>query len=584
MDRTTRDLDRTTRDLDRTTRDLDRTTRDLDRTTRDLDRTTRDLDRTTRDRDRWKQRSEDLKKQLDEARRAGKRQAAPFAKDRPQGTGKRPGRRPGAQYGRQGSRRCPPKVDETHRASAPTACPDCGGAVEVTRVASQYQEELPRVRPIVRRFDIEVGRCSQCRQRVQGRHRLQTSDALGAAAVQFGPGLASLVVELHTEMGVPLAKVAGLLRTRFGLEVTAGGLVHLLHRTARDAAPVYRELCRQVRNAPVDTPDETGWRVSVEPHWLWTFVTPDTTVYAICPGRGFADAATVLGTDYAGVLVRDGWQVYRRYKGSLHQSCLNHLLQCCKKLEQKHPYSPWGSKVKAVLQTGLDLRDRCRNGELTRHGLDSLRGRLEARLGRLIDAPPPLKDAKRFAKHLANEFPAVFLFLRDPVDRRHQLAGRTGHPPRGGHPQGMRRQPHPQGRRHSAGAVDRGAYRPSAPPRPADADGRDVARPPARHSRGFRAPAAARVGGCDARTALSPHRFPRLDAAAPHAPIRGPSGQDARGARAPRATWSTTFTDRPPDGSAACHVKPTVVVATVMNPTRQPNQPRAPLQIPAPSS
>ena len=500
------------------------------------------------------------------------------------GTGKRPGRRPGAQYGRQGSRRCPPKVDETHRASAPTACPDCGGAVEVTRVASQYQEELPRVRPIVRRFDIEVGRCSQCRQRVQGRHRLQTSDALGAAAVQFGPGLASLVVELHTEMGVPLAKVAGLLRTRFGLEVTAGGLVHLLHRTARDAAPVYRELCRQVRNAPVVTPDETGWRVSVEPHWLWTFVTPDTTVYAICPGRGFADAATVLGTDYAGVLVRDGWQVYRRYKGSLHQSCLNHLLQRCKKLEQKHPYSPWGSKVKAVLQTGLDLRDRCRNGELTRHGLDSLRGRLEARLGRLIDAPPPLKDAKRFAKHLANEFPAVFLFLRDPVDRRHQLAGRTGHPARGGHPQGMRRQPHPQGRRHSAGALDRGAYRPSAPPRPADADGRDVARPPARHSRGFRAPAAARVGGCDARTPLSPHRFPRLDAAAPHAPIRGPSGQDARGARAPRATWSTTFTDRPPDGSAACHVKPTVVVATVMNPTRQPNQPRAPLQIPAPSS
>ena len=51
---------------------------DLDRTTRDLDRTTGDLDRTTRDRDRWKRRSEDLKKQLDEARRAGKRQAAPL--------------------------------------------------------------------------------------------------------------------------------------------------------------------------------------------------------------------------------------------------------------------------------------------------------------------------------------------------------------------------------------------------------------------------------------------------------------------------------------------------------------------------
>lgn len=98
----------------------------------------------------------------------------------------------------------------------------------MTRETAQYQEELPRVRPIVRRFDIEVGRCSQCRRRVQGRHRLQTSDALGAAAVQLGPGLASRVVELHTEMGMPLAKVVDLLRTRLGVRVTTGGLVRLL--------------------------------------------------------------------------------------------------------------------------------------------------------------------------------------------------------------------------------------------------------------------------------------------------------------------------------------------------------------------
>ena len=190
--------------------DLARTNRDLARTNRDLARTNRDLARTSRDRDRWKQRSEHLKKQLDDARRAGRRQAAPFAKDRPQGAGKRPGRRAGAEYGRQGSRRRPPRVDETHAAPAPRACPDCGGAVEVTRRASQYQEEIPPVHLIVRHFDIEVGHCSQCRRRVQGRHHLQTSDALGAASVQLGPRLASLVVELHNEMGVPLDKVVHL--------------------------------------------------------------------------------------------------------------------------------------------------------------------------------------------------------------------------------------------------------------------------------------------------------------------------------------------------------------------------------------
>ena len=70
--------------------------------------------------------------------------------------------------------------------------------------------------------------------------------------------------------------------------------------------------------------------------------------------------------------------------------------------------------MQAVLRAGLDLRDRCNAGELSEHAMATARGRLNARLGRLIDAPPPLDDAERFAAHLATEFPAVFLFLWDP--------------------------------------------------------------------------------------------------------------------------------------------------------------------------
>ena len=80
---------------------------------------------------------------------------------------------------------------------------------------------------------------------------------------------------------MPLAKVADLLQTRFGLQVTPGGLAHLLHRAARDATPAYEALREQVRNAPVVTADETGWRVGARSHWLWAAVTPTTTVYAI---------------------------------------------------------------------------------------------------------------------------------------------------------------------------------------------------------------------------------------------------------------------------------------------------------------
>ena len=124
---------------------------------RRIERLERDKAKLIEDRDHWKRRSEHLEKELEAARRAGRRQAAPFAKDRPQGRGGRPGRRAGAEYGRQGRRREPTQADETHVAAAPTSCPDCGGAVALDRVASQYQEDLPAVHPLVRRFDIEVG-------------------------------------------------------------------------------------------------------------------------------------------------------------------------------------------------------------------------------------------------------------------------------------------------------------------------------------------------------------------------------------------------------------------------------------------
>ena len=69
--------------------------------------------------------------------------------------------------------------------------------------------------------------------------------------MHLGPGAVAFVVLLHTQFGVPLAKIATVLRLQFGLTVTAGGLAQLLHRTARRATPTYTELCAQVRGSPV---------------------------------------------------------------------------------------------------------------------------------------------------------------------------------------------------------------------------------------------------------------------------------------------------------------------------------------------
>lgn len=281
------------------------------------------------------------------------------------------------------------------------------------RVVSQYQEDLPVQRPVVRKFRIVVGQCRQCRRRVQGRHPLQTSNALGAAAVQLGPQAVAFAVILNKQCGLSFGRIVHLLRDRFGLTVTRGGLVQAVQRAARQAQPTYDALCATVRGSPVVTPDETGWKVGGHPYWLWAFATPDTTTYAIEDGRGFAQAARMLGADYAGVLQRDGWAPYRQFVHAAHQTCLAHLLRRCRTMMLDHPYHPFAPQVQAALAT----RDRHAAGVVSAHGLAVARGAYVNRLGRLLDRrrPSRLADARRFATHLRTEFEAVFSFLFDPT-------------------------------------------------------------------------------------------------------------------------------------------------------------------------
>jgi transposase len=394
---------------------LEQAQRRIERLERDKQNLERDKQNLERDKQNLNQNIERLKKELEAAGRKTKRAAAPFSRGKPKAKPKTPGRKPGSRYGRHHHHPRPAQVDEQIHVDLPGPCPDCGGPVAQRRVESQFQEEILR-RTVVREFRVAIGECLCCRRRVQGRHALQTSDALGAAAVQMGPEALALAAHLNKKMGLSLGHTVEVLEKGFGLTRSRGALYQALARLATKAAPTYQGLVEAARLSLVNRVDETGWRVGGVPRYLWVFVGDRTTVYAILPGRGFEQAASVLGADYGGWLVHDGWAAYYRFEQAYHQSCLEHLIRRCREMAEiaSPAAAHFPLTVKSLLQRTLDTRDRYQQQRISLHGLRTATGLYQARLDRVLAGNYRAQANRRLAKHLLHERPHLFTFLHCP--------------------------------------------------------------------------------------------------------------------------------------------------------------------------
>ena len=168
-----------------------------------------------------------------------------------------------------------------------------------------------------------------------------------------------LVVEMHSEMGVPLAKVANLQRNTFSLNVMQQAVSpSVLHRAdlLTPRRPT-RKLCEQVQQRAGRLPA----RVQLARRRR------ASSAVAVRHGRTRRSMRSVQrhGFDQAGTVHGDRLRRRARarrvagvpdcYKDSLHRSCINRLLRRFKALQEDHAYSPCGAEVKAVLEAVLDV-------------------------------------------------------------------------------------------------------------------------------------------------------------------------------------------------------------------------------------
>jgi transposase len=143
-------------------------------------------------------------------------------------------------------------------------------------------------------------------------------------------------------------------------------------------------------------------------------------------------AENILGLDYDGTMIHDGWSPYDQFDKALHQQCLNHLLRCADHMAATATRGAvcFPRRVAELLRTGLDLRDRHAAGEISHHGLAIACGRLDNQLSDLIYPPKMNAANETLAQHLWNHRDELFTSLRQPgldaTNWRAELAIRFG--------------------------------------------------------------------------------------------------------------------------------------------------------------
>jgi transposase len=382
--------------------------------------------------EKLKKQAELLKAENEELKRAGKRQAVPFARRKLVEHPKRPGCKAGQGKFSRREQPSPKRVDETKRARL-HGCPQCGGRLRDIHKHEQFVSDIPKVRPIITRFVTYSGYCGGCHKRVRSRHPEQTSQATGAAGVMVGPRAKALAADLKHRLGGSYGKVSETLNDAFGLQVCRSGWCQADQRLAETALPVYQELIEVVQHSSVVHADETGWRIGILSAWLWVFANQEITVYAIRDNRSSDVVVEILGKKFRGILASDCFVAYddQRLKAWLKQKCLSHLLKDLNEMEECKTGRAvhFARDGTAVLRATLVLKAEKPN--LDPATFAQRAQALETQLDTLISRKRRLKDRDnvRYARRLRKHRPHLLRFLYvDGLDATNNLAERQLRP------------------------------------------------------------------------------------------------------------------------------------------------------------
>jgi len=253
-------------------------------------------------------------------------------------------RKPGKQLGAQGFGRTQKLAITHYQNHYPETC-DCCHQVLDTRNAIAYAAyetinvewadvNLPGILLTNTKHTLYEIVCANghiTRKKVSRSSPAQMPDITRTEWRLVGPGLAAMIVCLAYRMRVSRAHIQEFLYDWLGIKLSVGTINNTLHESGAAAMPLEDAFIQEIISSELLHVDETSWKEHTTLLWLWVFSTDRVTAYWIAT-RSAELLENILGDDFNGWLMSDGYTVYRKYLSRLR--CWAHLLRKAKGLKE----------------------------------------------------------------------------------------------------------------------------------------------------------------------------------------------------------------------------------------------------------
>lgn len=275
-------------------------------------------------------------------------------------------------------------------------CPGCNGRLKPKRQEFKVVEEIPEPQPIeVVEFIANRYDCSNCGE------VFAKPDGWPERG-RFGVRLLTQCTVMKFEDRMTFTKLKDALKRHYGVEITPASLMNMTRSVGAKLEKEHEYLANKIRASPFVYADETSLRINGINNWIWIFVAQDAVLCVIRRSRGKKVVKEILGKDYKGIVICDGWKSYAQF-GYTIQRCWAHLFREAKDLENQNPYSAL-----------------CTLFANAKNGLP--RSEAEKRLSRIIARRYKDEKTMKFLKKVKNGFPSWFTFLEHNVEPTNNIA------------------------------------------------------------------------------------------------------------------------------------------------------------------